>query len=335
VTNCILTCSPYFTELALNEIRRQHPQISITQHLAPGIIQLQAPYSFDKLTVHWRHQTPIYLHHAFPIHATILLTGQADDPERMKMAASQIAADEVTVQVRSTIESGLPYSARDVQQFLNPSQTAYNTDLPKGRILSVLITRLAGELCAYMGISWATQNISPWAGGELPVTEAVPNRAGYKLLEAISAFSIRLRKGDMALDLGASPGAWTTLLRRRGLRVTAVAPTPLYPWLTIDPDVNYQPLLAEDFLNRCPTTFDLMVNDMYMEPQKTAQLMVDYARQLRREGIAIVTLKLRERNQRRVMDHSFRILRKAYKIIQVRQLVSNRKEVTLFLRRKD
>jgi 23S rRNA (cytidine2498-2'-O)-methyltransferase len=321
--------------LALNEIRRQHPQISITQHLAPGIIQLQAPYSFDKLTSPWRHQTPIYLHHAFPIHATITLENQMGDLERLKIAAAQIAPDDVTVQVRSTVESGLSYSARDIQQFLNSKQTAYNTDIPKGRILSVLITQHTSQLCAYMGISWATQNISPWAGGELPVTESVPNRAGYKLLEAISAFSIRLRKGDLALDLGASPGAWTTLLRRRGLRVTAVAPTPLYPWLTIDPDVSYQPLLAEDFLTRCPTTFDLLVNDMYLEPQKTAQLMIDYAEHMRREGIAIVTLKLRDHNQRRVMDHSFRILRKAYKIIQVRQLVSNRKEVTLFLRRKD
>ena len=37
----------------------------------------------------------------------------------------------------------------------------------------------------------------------------------------------------------------------------------------------------------------------------------------------------------RVMNHALRILRKAYKIIALRQLLSNRKEVTLFLRRKD
>jgi hypothetical protein len=54
--------------------------------------------------------------------------------------------------------------------------------------------------------------------------------------------------------------------------------------------------------------------------------MVEYTRHLRREGIAIMTLKLAERNRQRVMDHSYRILRKAYKIIRVRQLVSNRKK---------
>jgi len=44
-------------------------------------------------------------------------------------------------------------------------------------------------------------------------------------------------------------------------------------------------------------------------------------------------LKLRKHNRRRVMDHAFRLLRKAYKIIYVRQLMRNRKEVTLYLRK--
>jgi 23S rRNA (cytidine2498-2'-O)-methyltransferase len=201
---------------------------------------------------------------------------------------------------------------------------------PSGRIVSILIHQ--GH--AYLGISEATQNLSPWPGGQIPITEAVSNGAGYKLLEALETFSIRLRRGDQALDLGASPGAWTTLLRRRGLRVTAVAPTPLYPWLQLDPEVVHQPMLAEEYLSRCTEIFDLIVNDMKLDAQDSARLMVDYARHLRSEGIAIMTLKLRNRNRERVMDHTFRILRKSYKIIQVRQLVSNKMEVTLFLRRK-
>ena len=60
-----------------------------------------------------------------------------------------------------------------------------------------------------------------------------------------------------------------------------------------------------------------------------------YATHLRPQGLALMTLKLRMWQRRRVMDHSYRILRHCYKIIRVRQLVSNRKEVTLFLRRKD
>lgn len=116
--------------------------------------------------------------------------------------------------------------------------------------------------------------------------------------------------------------------------MTAVAPTPLYPWLAFDSDVVYQPMRAEEYVSYCRTTFDLVVNDMYLDARHSAQLMVEYASHLRQEGIAIMTLKLPARNRQRIMDHSYRILRKAYKIIRVRQLVSNRKEVTLFLRRK-
>ena len=91
---------------------------------------------------------------------------------------------------------------------------------------------------------------------------------------------------------------------------------------------------AEDFLHQCSTSYDLIVNDMIVDPQDSGRLMVDFARYLRGNGIAIMTLKLRHRNRRQVMDHTYRILRKRYKIIRVRQLVSNRSEVTLFLRRK-
>ncbi len=45
--------------------------------------------------------------------------------------------------------------------------------------------------------------------------------------------------------------------------------------------------------------------------------------------------KSEDRPWERVMDHAVRILRKRFKVLRVRQLVSNRQEVTLFLRRKD
>jgi 23S rRNA (cytidine2498-2'-O)-methyltransferase len=85
----------------------------------------------------------------------------------------------------------------------------------------------------------------------------------------------------------------------------------------------------------CDTTFDLITNDMILDAQDSARLMIDYAEYLRPHGIAIMTVKLRSHNKRRVMDHSYRLLRQAYKIIRVRQLVSNRREVTLFLQRKE
>lgn len=338
MTRAILTCSEHFVSQALNELRRFQPQLVVLGHLAPGYIYLQSPTSFDQLTAPWRDRLPVYLHHLFPVQATIPLKGDTGDLLQLKQAAQCLTPAATTIQARSAVDTPLPYSPLDIEHALNPQQRAYTHDTPRGQVLSILIAKVSGSssggLAAYLGVSKAAHNLSPWAGGQMPVLECVPNRAGYKLLEAIHVFGIRLRSGNLALDLGAAPGAWTTLLRRRNLKVTAVAPAPLYPWLLFDREVIYQPLLAEDFLCRCQTTYDLIVNDMKLDAQDSARLMVTYARHLRSEGIALMTIKLRGRNQQRVMDHSFRILRKAYKIIRVRQLVSNRLEVTLFLRRK-
>lgn len=334
MSRVILTCSSHFVDLALNEVRRAHPDVTVIQHLAPGYVLLQTSCSFGKFTAPWQGQLPIYLHHLFPVHAVLPLSATPDDLMQIKQAVQRLVPSSATVQARSTVETELPYSPFEIEQFVNEKQTVYSRTAPTERILSILITQEPSDLCAYLGVSWASQNLSCWTGGQIPFAEPVSNRAGFKLLEALQVFSIRLRQGDQALDLGAAPGAWTTLLRARGLRVTAVAPTPLYPWLMLDKDVIYHPIRAEEFLSCCQTTFDLIVNDMKLDAQDSARLMVDYARHLRREGIAIMTLKLRDRNQQRIMDHSFRILRKAYKIIRVRQLVSNKQEVTLFLRRK-
>jgi 23S rRNA (cytidine2498-2'-O)-methyltransferase len=332
MTRAILTCSPYFAALALNEMRRFHPTLTNSQSLAPGYTLLKAPYSFDKLTAPWRHRLPIYLHHCFPIHQVLALDGTRQEFDCLRQAIERLAPKDSAVQVRSAGEINLPYPIYELQRFLNDTPCLRP---PAGRVVSVLLVQEAAGLRAYMGVSWATQNLSQWSGGQIPITESVPNRAGYKLLEALDAFAIHLRRGSHVLDLGAAPGAWTTLLRRRQARVTAVAPRAMYPWLAYDREVCYEPALAEEYLGRCLTTYDMIVNDMKLDAQDSARLMVEYARHLRTEGIAIMTLKLRMLEPEKVMDHSFRILRKAYKIIRVRQLVSNRREVTLFLRRHE
>lgn len=334
VTQAILTCSPHFVDLAINEMRRYHHDTIVLQHLAPSYILLQAQASFEALTLPWRNRLPVYLHHLFPVHTVAHLHAASSGLAQLREAAQRFASPGATIQVRSALDTETPGLLVEIQRSLNRGQPTYSLVPPTGRVVSILVTQEQKNLRAYLGVSRASQNLSPWAGGQIPVTEPVSNRAGYKLLEALATFSIHLRPGNHALDLGAAPGAWTTLLRRRGLRVTAVAPTPLYPWLMFDTDVIYQPMTAEEFLGRCRTTFDLIVNDMKLDAQDSARIMVDYAQYLRREGIAIMTLKLRGHNHERVMDHTFRLLRKVYKIIRVRQLVSNRHEVTLFLRSK-
>jgi 23S rRNA (cytidine2498-2'-O)-methyltransferase len=327
MTHAILTCSEHFTDLALNELQRQHPNVTLVQQVSPQHLFLKAPLSFDHLTRPWRNQLPIYLHHLFPVHHTLPLTGTPTDFDCLRRQAQALCRKDYQVQAR--IVGDYPYSAITLEQVIRPGQPASSITKPNGRVLSLVVV----DKCVYMGISWASQNLSAFATGRPYFDEPLPNRAGFKLLEALDAFDIRLRPGDHALDLGAAPGAWTAVLVRRGMRVTAVAPSAMYDWLQVESNVRAVCTTAEEYLPSCDTTYDLIVNDMKLDAQDSARLMAQYAAHLRPQGIAIMTLKLRLREPRRLMDHAFRLLRKEYKILRVRQLVGNRKEVTLFLRR--
>ncbi|MBI5931834.1 MAG: methyltransferase domain-containing protein [Chloroflexi bacterium] len=335
MNHSILTCSPYFVELAVNEICRSHPSIIVLDTLSPGCLLIQAPVSFDQLTRPFREHLPIYLHHLFPIQKTVSL-----DISSVKQAIEKLMSQHPTATIQARILPDMVNGADAVAMppFNEVVQFFQRWEGPSpavtGKILSVAIARQHTKWRVFMGVSWANQNISPYAGGVRPYKVQMPNRAGYKLLEALTDFGIRLREGDHALDLGAAPGAWTMVLRQRGLKVTAVAPTEMYPNLLDDPMVMYRGMTAENYLPQAEGPFDVITNDMRMDAQDSSRLMVQYAKLLRPDGLAIVTLKLRQPNMRRLMDHSFRILRQAYKIMQVRQLVSNRQEVCLFLRPK-
>jgi 23S rRNA (cytidine2498-2'-O)-methyltransferase len=332
MTRAILTCSPLFHEPALNEVRRTHPELTITDApIFPGLILVKANTSFRRLTQPWRHRLPIYLHHIFPVNEIIDLGN--DDLRPLIGAMGRIAPSGVPIQVRSMAEWGSAFSEIGIRRALGDIAPA-RREAATGNVVSVVVVPNGTGARAYVGVSMAEQNISPWAGGVIPAGECVPNRAGYKLLEAMASFGLRLPRGGYALDLGAAPGAWSTLLRRRGMHVTAVAPAPLYPWLALDPGVTHQAVLAEEYLLSCDTPFDLIVNDMKLDGQDSARVMVGYAGHLRPGGIALMTLKLRQENRLRVMDHAMRLLRKAYRIERVRQLVSNGHEVTLLLVRR-
>ncbi len=326
MTHVILTCSEHFTDLALNELQRHHPQVALVESLSPRHVLLKAPFAFGALVKPWRTTPPIYLHHLFPVHRTLTLDASAADFDLLREAVQSLCRDDFVLQPQ--IVGDFPYPAITLQQVLCPQQNRSRSTRADGRVLSLLIV----GRWAYLGISWAAQNLSPFAGGIPCFDESVPNRAGLKLLEALTTFALQPRPGQHVLDLGAAPGAWTEILRRRGMIVTTVAPTPMYHWLASDPQVKQQQMTAEAYLTQCETTFHWIVNDMKLDPQDSAHLMVQYANHLQPDGLAIMTLKLRLRNPRRVMDHAFRLLRKRYRIVRVRQLVSNRKEVTLLLR---
>ena len=106
MTRAILTCSEYFVEQALNEIRRYQPSVQLIEALSPKHHLIHAPCSFEQLTSPWQNKLSIYLHHLFPIHYQGSIEFPLDDFVRQ---VQQRFSDFDTVQVR--IQGDFQYSA--------------------------------------------------------------------------------------------------------------------------------------------------------------------------------------------------------------------------------
>ncbi|MEM7336585.1 MAG: SAM-dependent methyltransferase, partial [Chloroflexota bacterium] len=147
-------------------------------------------------------------------------------------------------------------------------------------------------------------------------------------------FHLDLPARGRALDLGASPGGWTRVLRQKGVLVTAVDPGRLHPSLAHDKGIRHLPIAAEKHLTQYPDSYDLIVNDMRLDARDSARLMVKYAKHLYKHGEAVMTLKLPTADPLKPLGHALNILDEAFTVVQTRQLFHNRHEVTVHLRKK-
>ncbi|MCB9137739.1 MAG: 50S rRNA methyltransferase [Caldilineaceae bacterium] len=339
-----LTADPDFTDLALNELRSAAPPARTTGTLAPGVLLIDG-VDFFSLAATWHVTPPIFVRHICPVMAAARLYGGEDDLE--------IMADLLRGQLLEYVEPSLPFSVQtrifedgllkpfDVNRALSSlveKATAAPLDVrAPQQILSVVIGNVAemGGAAALMGVSPTLYNLSDWAGGmrRFAREKEQISRAEFKLLEALEVFGIELPPRGVALDLGASPGGWTRVLRGREQYVTAIDPGELDPRLMGDPAVRHLRMTAEAYLAGEPERFDLIVNDMRMDARDSARLMVDYAPLLYADGQAIMTLKLPARGRRAIIERAFEILRQAYEIQGARQLFHNRSEITVYLTR--
>ena len=186
-----------------------------------------------------------------------------------------------------------------------------------------------------LGINRRADALADWPGGRVRLArdEGQVSRSEFKLEEALAVFDLALPVGGVAMDLGASPGGWTRVLRRHGLSVWAVDPADLDLRVVADPSVHHARTTAGRFLAETDRSFDLVVNDMRMTAELSCEVMLVAARRLKPGGLAIVTLKLSPHEPLQTVHTSLTILRRAYVILHARQLHHNRNEVTVVARR--
>ncbi|AKU18282.1 ribosomal RNA large subunit methyltransferase J [Luteipulveratus mongoliensis] len=193
-----------------------------------------------------------------------------------------------------------------------------------------------GEERTTVGLSPSGLGLCDWAGGRIRLANRKEqvSRAEFKL-EELFGF-IGPPSGKVAIDLGASPGGWTRILRSHGFeRVYSVDPADLDPRILADDEVHHHRTTAGEFIAAYKDSpVDMIVNDMRMVPHMTAITMVDAADILRPGGQVVVTFKLGTTNPVKQADESLETLAEAYEPTFIRQLQHNRHELTVVATRR-
>ena len=342
----IMTADPHFDYLALDELTAAAPDAVRMAELDEGIY-LFGDVDFFELAQRWAAAPPIFVRHIVPVMQTVGLSGAEDDLELLATALADNLLDYVDASLPFAVQARLlaktayrPFHIMTALADLVAKQSRAPLDVRNPQqVLSLVIATTPPEhsvdvpLVGFLGLSPTALNLSDWAGGMRRFAREADqiSRAEFKLLEAFDVFAVALPPRGVALDLGASPGGWTRVLRQREQYVTAVDPGELDPRVAADKGVRLKRMTAEAYLADDPDQFDLIVNDMRMDARESARLMLDYAGQLYPTGQAIMTLKLPEHNRRAIMDEALTILARRYRIVGVKQLFHNRSEVTVFL----
>lgn len=335
----LFTCQPDAEQAALAELRACAPGFRVTRMHAAGVGQFAANVPAGG----WGRAPLIFTRHVCPVDA---LADWTDDTEghiyryihndiRVKLAEIGLLGEALAVQLRAI---GVPPAGCRERAVAAIGDALSGAGVRRADAapwaLSVGIAR-SGVL---LGLSRTADNRSPWPGGCRPFgrTDGMVCRSEFKLLEALEVFGVEVPSGGSALDLGAAPGGWTRVLASRGMRVTAVDPAELDGRVARDSRVTHVKATAQPYImTSADESFDMIVNDMKMDAEISADIMVKAARLLRPGGLAALTLKLAAAGHIGKIRAARRILEGEYAVRNIRQLFHNRSEVTCLLSRRE
>jgi len=189
---------------------------------------------------------------------------------------------------------------------------------------------------AYLGVCRTDQllrksirRMRRWAPGTRPL-----NRAELKLREVIDQFELELPAEGRALDIGASPGGWTKVLAEHLAEVVAVDPGELDPRVLELANVRHLSVRSEALL-QIPDIgrFDIITNDMNMDPDKSADVLCELAELLKPGGIAVMTVKFVTVRRREHVQEALDRLGRCFADPRVARVPHNAMETTIVARK--
>jgi 23S rRNA (cytidine2498-2'-O)-methyltransferase len=188
---------------------------------------------------------------------------------------------------------------------------------------------LIGVSCKDDLVSKKILEYKKYAKGERPFT-----RAEFKLKEAIKEFQISFDSDSKALDLGAAPGGWSKALADYGLFVTAVDPANLNNSLYENSHITHLKIRSE-YLPDDMGLYDIITNDMNLDPVESAKIMNSTAKFLKKTGIAVMTIKFVTRDRGKHVNDAIDILKQHYHGFKVKKMYHNKFETTMFMIKND
>ncbi|WP_157975063.1 SAM-dependent methyltransferase [Glycomyces dulcitolivorans] len=280
---------------------------------------------------------------AFPRHITDVVA--EFDPDGGTLASVEPSIEELIrartgdaeVSLQIWLSGRVPYQFNRYEAWESASQVLRD----RGYRVSRTGTEYALSLCyapksVIVGLNRVADSLSSWPGGEVRLSKSPDqvSRAEFKLEELFKYHSFTFPANGTALDFGAAPGGWTRILAEQGLAVTAVDPGDLDRRVLALGGVRHERTTAGNFIRRSRDRFDLIVNDMKMDALMSSRLVLDSADLLKPSGLVVLTLKTGSRGVLTQINDSFALLRAKYDIEFARQLMHNRNELTVVLRKR-
>jgi len=159
-------------------------------------------------------------------------------------------------------------------------------------------------LAARNEIYASAKTASPFPAGEPRFVEDKthpPSRAYLKLWEALTLLGEHPKRGDVAIDLGSSPGGWTWVLQSLGARVVSVDKAPLAPAIAKLPRVESRQESAFALDPRSFSRVDWLVSDVICFPERMVALVLRWLA-AHPKARFVVTIKLKGATDTRALD---------------------------------
>ncbi|OUS75340.1 SAM-dependent methyltransferase [Paenibacillus sp. MY03] len=332
------TANQQYASYAMEELRRLLPGASFTQ-LAPGeVFRMVCPMGKEEALGLVGANPPIFLRHLQPIDRELVVKGDASDldglADLIRNDRSIFGNRRTAVHIRRNSGSIFHYTPANSKSVLDAVLAEIGSE-PAVQQPDVIISVYGADNVLYIGFGTPREMLSDWPGGAVRFQreEGQISRAKFKLLEAERAFGIRYEEFGHALDIGAAPGGWTSLLLERGLRVTAVDPADMHASLKGHPALLHLKQNASD-IKLAAASFDLLVCDMSWSPILMSRLVLDLNDALKRDAKAIITIKLMHKKPLQTIREVKERLETGFVVLGAKQLFHNREEITLFLKKK-